>query len=327
MQIVKCKSRRVLLVLFVGIMAGFVISTVLQNLVLNNMINDRKLSLFALQEHVHPRFANLDQQQTRPENLQDTDIMATNDEEKVKPEDETIEGDRESLSKKRSANMQHNEEETQAKDDNNRKNYETWRQGRNVQNIHTSSQQILKLSDELTSRQPLLIAIITSVQQLMSQTISIHSTWAKKAKRVIYFTGDVQKMPHLPHGMDIVQLEGIDDKQASWDIKEFAVVKYLTRHYVEDIDWFLVIGDDVFVNYEALKNKLEDFNASFQVYMGRPSDDSEHLKCNPATGVIYSRGLLIRIEPYLPQCQGEYQSLSQCIYNRGIHCTQAKEVS
>lgn len=334
----KCKSQRSILLLFVGILAGFLICTILQNLVLNDSISrysDRALSPLNTQD---VRFANLDQPNKRdlspPESTIDSkaNIILGAEEKPQKiilsrmPETISIHSESDDV-RQQNSDLQTLATNKEVKQDD-KKDYETWRQGRNVQNLHTKGQQILKLSDELMSRQPLLVAIITSVQQLMSQTISIHSTWGKRAKHVLYFTGDVQTMPHLPHGMEIVQLEGIDDKQASWDIKEFAVIKYLTSHYVEDVDWFLVIGDDVFVNSEALKNKLEDFNASFQVYMGRSIDNSgEHKKCSPATGIVYSRGLLSRLEAYLPQCQGEHQPISQCILHRGIECTQAEEVS
>ena len=204
---------------------------------------------------------------------------------------------------------------------------ETNWQGRSVQDLHMAKAPVHKLTDELAVRKSLLIAIITSVQQLMSQTIAIHGTWADDAAQVIYFTGEVETMPHLPHGMNLRQLEGIDDKQANYEIKEFAVIKYLLRNYGEEVDWFLIVGDDVYVNPKAMEKKLLEFNASFQVYMGHTMEGENHLKCDAGPGIVYSRGLLNRLEPYLPQCQGESISFSDCIIKRGISCTQAKEVS
>lgn len=204
---------------------------------------------------------------------------------------------------------------------------ETNWQGRSMQDIHAAKAPIHKLSDELAVRKSLLIAIITSVQQLMSQTIAIHGTWANEATKVIYFTGEVETMPHLPHGMDLRQLEGIDDKQANYEIKEFAVIKYLLRNYGEEVDWFLIVGDDVYVNPKTMEKKLIEFNASFQVYMGHTMEGENHLKCDAGPGVVYSRGLLNRLEAYLPQCQGESISFGDCIIKRGISCTQAKEVT
>ena len=203
---------------------------------------------------------------------------------------------------------------------------ETNWQGRSVQDLHVAKAPVHKLTDELAVRKSLLIAIITSVQQLMSQTIAIHGTWANEAVQVIYFTGEVETMPHLPHGMNLRQLEGIDDRQANYEIKEFAVIKYLLRNYGEEVDWFLIVGDDVYVNPKSMEKKLLEFNASFQVYMGHTMEGENHMKCDTGPGIVYSRGLLNRLEPYLPQCQGEGISFSDCIIKRGISCTQAKEV-
>ena len=43
-------------------------------------------------------------------------------------------------------------------------------------------------------------------------------------------------MPHLPHGMHVIQLEGIDNKQAGWEVKEFKVMQYITK------SWILLTG-------------------------------------------------------------------------------------
>ena len=199
-------------------------------------------------------------------------------------------------------------------------------QRRNMQNLHTDNEApIIKLTDELATRKSLLIAVITSVQQLMSQTIAIHGTWAKEEKNVVYFVGDVKNMPHLPHGMEVKQLEGIDDKQATLEMKEMAVFKYIVNHYSEEVDWYLVITDDTYVKPKDLRQKLEILNPSLNVYMGNRQDSS--LLCNPSTGVLYSRGLLSRLDQYLPQCLGEGLSIGNCIVQRGIYCTRAQEVS
>ena len=56
---------------------------------------------------------------------------------------------------------------------------------------------------------------------------------------------------------------------------------------LEDVDWFLVIGYDVFVNPESLEEKLGEFNASFQVYMGHSVEEGDSYKCSYGPGVVY----------------------------------------
>ena len=339
----KCRSR-LYSILFIGIVVGFAISTFLQNLLLFGFTNSnqhlQKFSVSNSKDGLSIRFAY---PQTSEKEKEMIDIggeyedstkemkKSSNQKPNISPQEEAT---TEVISKS-SMTMVSNSQSDPAKSHNDiteererKKNEYTnseWH-GRSVQDLKRQGP-MHKLTDELATRQPLLIAIVTSVQQLMSQTIALHGTWGKKAKHVLYFTGDVQAMPHLPHGMNTVQLEGIDDKQAGWDVKEFAVIKYLINHFVEEVDWYLIVGDNVFVNVNGLKNKLEFFNANFHVYLGRSLDGEESKKCNPLTGVVYSRGLLHRLEAYLPQCEGEGQSISQCLVSKGIYCTQAKEVS
>lgn len=340
----KCRSR-LYSILFIGIVVGFAISTVLQNLLLFGLTNSnqhlQKFSVSDSKDGLSIRFAYPQTSDKEREMIgiggkyeDNTKEMkeSSNQKPHIAPQEEAATTE---VISKSSMTMISNSQSDPAKSHNDitkereRKKDEytnsEWH-GRSMQDLKRQGP-MHKLTDELAPRQPLLIAIVTSVQQLMSQTIALHGTWGKKANHVLYFTGDVQAMPHLPHGMNIVQLEGIDDKQADWDVKEFAVIKYLINHFVEEVDWYLIVSDSVFVNANGLKNKLEFFNPSFNVYLGRSLDGEESKKCNPLTGVVYSKGLLHRLEAYLPQCEGEGQSISQCLVNKGIYCTQAKEVS
>lgn len=216
-------------------------------------------------------------------------------------------------------------------------------QGRNVRESMTGKS-LSRLSDELAPRTALLIGVITSVPQLMSQTLAIQGTWAQDSAHVIYFIGEVQTLPHLPHGMVVVQLEGLDDKQAGWDLKELATINYISTHYLDSTDWFLIVGDETYVSPTALETELNKYDASMSVYLGHPletqegeeekdiegDDKSTDKLCNSVSGVVYSRGFLERLKPYLPVCWpgngGERRSLSGCISVMGLKCTAAKQV-
>lgn len=208
---------------------------------------------------------------------------------------------------------------------------ENW-QGRNVRESKDGLPPN-KLSDELPSRQTYVIAVITTVTQLMSQTLAIHGTWGPEAKQVIYFVGEVHPMPHLPHGMNVIQLEEVDDRGSAWEIKEFTVVKYLIDNYLDTVDWFVVVGDETYVVTDSLDKRLNMLDSSVSVFMGRAGEVAENgksLLCSRNPGIVYSRGLFERLKPYLPLCwpgQGEMNSLSGCISVMGVKCTQAKEVS
>ena len=319
----RCRSFRIYLVLVVGTVFGFVLSSLLQSYLFSVAVEEKTLHSRTLEferqtDSTHISFENLKVDGSNGNEIQKDQNTNQNQIGEDYLVEEKLDLDMEeaitnSLTdeqpKKQIYNMEQN-----------------W-QGRNMQDLHVSQGPIDKLSDELSPRKSLMIAIITSVHQLMSQTIAIHGTWGKEQKNILYFTGDVQNMPHLPHGMEVIQLEGVDDKQAKWEIKEFAVFKYLIDHHSDQVDWFIIVGDDTYVKVKAMKSKMEEFNPSFNVYMGVQRSGDDSLQCDPSLGIVYSRGLLARLEPYLPQCLGEGQSIGDCITQRGIHCTRAKEVS
>lgn len=191
-----------------------------------------------------------------------------------------------------------------------------------------------RLSEELPARQTLLVAVITSVRQLMTQTMAVQGTWAAQAAtRVIYFVGDVDTMPHLPKGMEVVKLEGIEDRIENWELKEISVAKYLIDQHLEEALWFMLIGDRTYVATALLEKRLTPLDAGSHVYMGLV-DDSENgdsRLCRRDPGVVYSRAVLESLRAYLPMCWpgrgGEGNSLRGCLATLGLQCTRAKEVS
>ena len=192
-----------------------------------------------------------------------------------------------------------------------------------------------KLSDELLTRQTYLIAVITSTEQLMTQTLSIHGTWGFQSvlANPIFFVGKVDILPHLPHGMNVVQLEGVDDVTADWEVKEIATVKYLMDHYLNRVDWFVITNDLTYIVTDHLKKLLDSLDANRPVYMGYAGklvENKKRMVCERNPGIVYSQALLQALKPYLPMCwpgQGEMKSLSGCISVMGVKCTQAREVS
>ena len=209
-------------------------------------------------------------------------------------------------------------------------------QGRNVRETNDGAPSI-RLSDELAARRTLLVAVVTSVAQLMSQTLAVQGTWAQEAGHVIYFTGEVKSLPHLPHGMEVVQLEGLDDRQAGWEVKELSVINYVSTHYLDTTDWVLIVGDETYVSPRGLEAELNKYDAAMSVYLGLPLEEGERegggadKVCNSAPGVVYSRGFLEQLKPYLPVCWpgngSEMRGLSGCVSVMGLKCTAAKQVS
>lgn len=199
--------------------------------------------------------------------------------------------------------------------------------------LNANSKSPNQLSEEVAIRKTLLVAVVTSVRQLMTLTLAIQGTWGPEAN-MIFFIGKVTTLPHLPQGMNVVQLEGVDDDNDNWELKEIHAVRYLITHHLDSIQWFMIIGDQTYVVTDQLKKKLNSLDAGTAIYMGRPkvpSGDSQNWLCRRNPGIVYSRALLQKLEAYLPMCWPNGQepgtSLTSCLVEMGVQCTQAKEVS
>ena len=192
----------------------------------------------------------------------------------------------------------------------------------------------LMLSDKLPSRQTLLIGVITSLNKLMTQTLAIQGTWGPRAAEVIFFVGEVERIPHLPPKMKIVKLEGVDDGEGGREVKEIAAIKHMADKYLDRVDWFMLVGDETYLAPGLLEKKLNSIDARYQIYMGRPSSagrgKSEGSLCQRDPGVVYSRGMMENLKQYLPTCwpggQGGGASLDDCILSMQVKCTDAQEV-
>lgn len=346
------RSIRVYTVLLGGITFGFALSTLLQNLSLSEFRKSAGWTVdypSAVIRGGRVSFSNLpsaaEQQQPDEEQI---DIGGYYDYERLvllqEEKEEQREGDE---AKERKVFVQQTSQVANdaLSEKMKRRGYvnEGW-QGRNVRET-VEGNPAVRLSDELATRRTLLVAVITSVNLLMSQTLAVQGTWAQEASHVIYFTGEVKNLPHLPHGMVVVQLEGLDDKQAGWELKELSVINYISTNYLDSTDWVLIVGDETYVSPKVLEAELNKYDASMSVYLGRPQEGEREKEegeggekggaadklCNSASGVVYSRGFLEQLKPYLPVCWpgngGEMKGLSGCISVMGLKCAAAEQVS
>ena len=357
---------KVYTLVIVGILFGFSLSSVLQSLDLGYLRSARgnKLQKIVDYSHIQPskkaEFSNLDEYEPQIDLGEDHYEMRF-EHEQSKLEQKMFDSAQEDAVVERVESLPAAPElpkdvklkQFEYRNDN-------W-QGRNVRET-IDGLPPNKLADELHPRQAYVVAVITTVPQLMSQTLAIHGTWGPEAIHVMYFVGEVNPMPHLPHGMNVIQLEGIDDSTGSWELKEFTVIKYLIDNYLDIVDWFVVVGDETYIATDNLEKRLNRLvstqmlphtpppihaslphnlhthththrlDSSVSVYLGRAgevSDNGKTLLCRRDPGVVYSKGLFERLKPYLPLCwpgQGDMSSISGCISVMGVKCTQAKEV-
>ena len=339
------RSTRVYTVLLGGITFGFALSTVIQNLSFSEFGKSAGWTAdypSAVVRGGRASFSNLPAVAQQQPDEEQIDIGGYYDYERLVLLQEEKEEQKEGEERKElfSPSQQQQIASDALSDKMKRREYvkEGW-QGRNVRETLEGN----RLSDELATRRTLLVAVITSINKLMSQTLAVQGTWAQEAGNVIYFTGEVKNVPHLPHGMVVVQLEGLDDKQAGWELKELSVINYISTNYIESTDWVLIVGDETYVSPRGLETELNKYDAAMSVYLGRPQEGdggeeeggekeggAADKLCDSASGVVYSRGFLEQLKPYLPVCWpgtgGDVKGLSGCISVMGLKCTAAEQV-
>ncbi|CAK9290670.1 unnamed protein product [Gordionus sp. m RMFG-2023] len=131
-------------------------------------------------------------------------------------------------------------------------------------------------------------------------------------------------------------------------IKAFSMLKYMYRHYIlkpkvhTKIDWFIRVDDDVHVKLKELKRFLYSLNPRNLYYIGQMGigrkQDADTINlfkrdintkktrseaqnfCMGGTGIIFSRGVLEKMGPYIDECLKNTVSIhddveiSRCIH-------------
>lgn len=218
----------------------------------------------------------------------------------------------------------------------------------NVMQIRLNQNQVDKkqarpkfLKDELDTREPLYVGVVTAVDFLNSRAMDINGTWGHKLSKVDYFVAEGQGS----HPLSVVRLKGVDDTYPPQK-KVYRMLRYMHDNYIDKFNWFLRADDDAYIRVPELIKFLSTLDSNVPLYIGSPGlgrpEDLERIKlfpheryCMGGPGVIFSRALLIQLAPYLDDClenvvvsYNEDLEVGRCISRRlGIQCTWAYEVS
>ena len=196
------------------------------------------------------------------------------------------------------------------------------------------------LRQELHICQPLYIGVVTATEFLDTRARDVNNTWGKKAPKIEYFASE----SHGSHSLPVVSLPGVDDTYPPQK-KVYRMLRYMHDHYINDYNWFMRADDDVYVRIPELLNFLSKLDPSEDLYIGSPGfgrdNDLERIKlypheryCMGGPGVIFSRGLLIKLVPHLEDCLenvvvswNEDLEVGRCISRKlNVQCTWAYEV-
>ncbi|XP_030638164.1 chondroitin sulfate synthase 2 [Chanos chanos] len=163
------------------------------------------------------------------------------------------------------------------------------------------------VSTELGIRERLFVGVISSKSTLNTMAVAVNRTLNHHLDgRLTFFTGT--RIRKAPHGMFVVA-HG-DDQPV---LNMFQTVRYLLEHHVSDYDWFYLVQDDTYTQPDRLKTLAGHLSMGLHLYMGRPEEfiggEAQGKFCHGGAGVVLSRALLLRLQPFLEQCRADIVSV------------------
>ncbi|ESO98108.1 hypothetical protein LOTGIDRAFT_174390 [Lottia gigantea] len=207
----------------------------------------------------------------------------------------------------------------------------------NIRNLFAQGGKFHKSSDPL-----LLVSVMTTRKNLDKHAAAIYSTWGKRFPgNIIFFVGGSE-----PPNSDlpVINLRSVNDNVFPPQVKVFAMIKYVAKHFLNDFEWFMRADDDLFLKPEKIEHFLRTINSSKTLYMGSPgfgkSSELGHLGlfensafCMGGPGVIFSRSALEKLKDKITTCISntktlhEDTELGRCVqYYVGIGCSSSYEM-
>ncbi|XP_028846662.1 chondroitin sulfate synthase 2 isoform X2 [Denticeps clupeoides] len=168
-------------------------------------------------------------------------------------------------------------------------------------------------------RERLFVGVLTSKETINTMGVAVNRTIHHHLENVVFFTG--LRSPKTSHGMSVV---------AHGDelLNLYNAVKYILEHYISEYDWFYLAHDNTYTQADRLKSLASHLSMDYMLYMGSPveftGDGAPGTYCDSGSGLILSRALLLRLQPFLAKCRGGTspdETLGKCI-NRylGANC-------
>ncbi|XP_066519583.1 chondroitin sulfate synthase 2 [Hoplias malabaricus] len=185
-------------------------------------------------------------------------------------------------------------------------------------------------STELGIRERLFVAVLTSKNSLNTLAVASNRTLNHHLDgRLIFFTGTRNRK--VPHGMFVVA-HGDERPVPSM----FQTVRYLLERHITEYDWFYLVQDDTYTQPDRLKTLVDHLSMDSLLYMGHQGEfiggEVQRRYCQGGAGFLLSRGLLLKLQPYLEHCRTDIVSvkpdewLGRCIIDyTGVGCVEEYE--
>lgn len=170
------------------------------------------------------------------------------------------------------------------------------------------------LRDEYTARHKILFGVMTQQNYLSARAKTLYDTWGSELPdQLVFYVGEdclvPQELSHLP----VIKLQGVSDQIYPPLRKAFVAMRHMCDNYLDKYHWFVRGDDDMYANGAKLQALLMNFDYNEIVVLGRPGvgadADMPRLRllpheayCMGGPGMIFSRGAMKAIHPYLSVC-------------------------
>ncbi|XP_060565018.1 chondroitin sulfate synthase 1-like [Ruditapes philippinarum] len=187
----------------------------------------------------------------------------------------------------------------------------------------------------------IFIGIMTAKKYLDSRVVAAYRTWAQSVNgEVMFFSSENSESSY---DVPVVSLKNVDDSYPPQK-KSFAMLKYMSEHYLDKYEWFMRADDDIFIKGDKLEQFLRSINSSKPQYIGQAGVGTKEEigllnlgstdnYCMGGTGMVFSHETLRLLKPHLKFCVGNLYSthedveIGRCVRKAaGIPCTWAFEM-
>ena len=182
------------------------------------------------------------------------------------------------------------------------------------------------LRQEYRLRKTLFVGVLSSQMYLHTRAKAMFETWGQDVSMLAFFVGEDCIVPSELSHLPVIKLPGVPDAVYPPLKKAFAVMQYMYEHYVDDYEWFIRADDDFYLRGNKLMELLNMMDAGELISLGRAgegrTEDMDRLKllehekyCMGGPGMMFSRGMMVALGPYLDLCLKAGELL-------GLHCQQ-----
>merc|ERR1712226_226942 len=117
------------------------------------------------------------------------------------------------------------------------------------------------VAQDLLKKVKVLCWVMTSPSNIKSKAQHVKATWGKRCNKLLFMSSKPDS------SLPAVGLNIEEGRENLWG-KTKEAFKYVYENHYNEYDWFLKADDDTYVIMENLRNLLQDFDSSENIYLG-----------------------------------------------------------